>query len=58
MCGEPLKKGSTACSCGYKESLADRELLRRLERGSGLSPEEKEELCRFLLRYLAARFRP
>lgn len=30
MCGEPLKKGSTACSCGYKESLADRELLRRL----------------------------
>lgn len=34
------------------------ELLRRLERGSGLSPEEKEELRRFLLRYLAARFRP
>ena len=32
MCGEPLKKGSTACSCGYKESLADRELLRRLAR--------------------------
>ena len=30
MCGEPLKKGSTAYSCGYKESLADRELLRRL----------------------------
>ena len=32
MCGEPLKKGSTACSCGYKESLTDRELLRRLAR--------------------------
>lgn len=30
MCDEPLKKGSTAYSCGYKESLADRELLRRL----------------------------
>ncbi len=32
MCGDPLKKGSTACSCGYKESLTDRELLRRLAR--------------------------
>lgn len=30
LCGKPLKKGSTACSCGYKESLAEQGLLRRL----------------------------
>lgn len=30
LCGERLKKGSTTCRCGYRETLAEQELLRRL----------------------------
>lgn len=30
LCGERLKNGSTACKCGYRETLAEQELLRRL----------------------------
>lgn len=28
--GERLKKGSTTCRCGYRETLAEQELLRQL----------------------------
>ena len=28
LCGERLKKGSTTCRCGYRETLAEQELLR------------------------------
>lgn len=38
--------------------LTAAELLRQLEQGCGLPPEEAEELRRFLLAYLSARFRP
>ena len=30
LCGERLKKGSTTCRCGYRKTLAEQELLRRL----------------------------
>ena len=30
LCGERLKKGSTTCRCGYRETLAEQELLRQL----------------------------
>ena len=30
LCGERLKNGSTTCRCGYRETLAEQELLRRL----------------------------
>lgn len=30
LCGERLKKGSTTCRCGYRETLAEQELQRRL----------------------------
>ncbi len=30
LCGERLKKGGTTCRCGYRKTLAEQELLRRL----------------------------
>lgn len=43
LCGEQLKKGSTTCCCGYRETLAEQGIIEALCRCEVLFGAEREE---------------